>query len=227
MQQQNLKILVLAKQVPDTRNVGKDAMTPEGTVNRAALPAIFNPEDLNALEAALRLKDRVAGSTVHILTMGPQRAADIIRDAMFRGADGGYLLSGREFAGSDTLATSYALSCALKKIAPDVIFAGRQAIDGDTAQVGPQVAEKLGLPQVTYAEEILEVREGALVIKRRLEHGTEVVECPIPAVVTVNASAAECRPRNAKRGLMNNPAPPAAALPAAAPSPPAPLPAAS
>ena len=141
MQQQNLKILVLAKQVPDTRNVGKDAMTPEGTVNRAALPAIFNPEDLNALEAALRLKDRVAGSTVHILTMGPQRAADIIRDAMFRGADGGYLLSGREFAGSDTLATSYALSCALKKIAPDVIFAGRQAIDGDTAQVGPQAAE--------------------------------------------------------------------------------------
>ena len=199
MQQQNLKILVLAKQVPDTRNVGKDAMTPEGTVNRAALPAIFNPEDLNALEAALRLKDRVAGSTVHILTMGPQRAADIIRDAMFRGADGGYLLSGREFAVADTLATSYALSCALKKIAPDVIFAGRQAIDGDTAQVGPQVAEKLGLPQVTYAEEILEVREGALVIKRRLEHGTEVVECPIPAVVTVNASAAECRPRNAKR----------------------------
>ena len=131
--------------------------------------------------------------------MGPQRAADVIRDAMFRGADGGYLLSGREFAGSDTLATSYALSCAMKKIAPDVIFAGRQAIDGDTAQVGPQVAEKLGLPQVTYAEEILEVKEGALVIKRRLEHGTEVVECPIPSVVTVNASAAECRPRNARR----------------------------
>lgn len=199
MQQQNLKILVLAKQVPDTRNVGKDAMTPEGTVNRAALPAIFNPEDLNALEAALRLKDRVAGSTVHILTMGPQRAADIIRDAMFRGADGGYLLSDRKFAGSDTLATSYALSCALRKIMPDVIVAGRQAIDGDTAQVGPQVAEKLGLPQVTYAEEIVEIRESSLVIKRRLEHGTEVVECPLPAVITVNASAAECRPRNAKR----------------------------
>ena len=194
-----LKIVVLAKQVPDTRNVGKDAMTPEGTVNRAALPAIFNPEDLNALEAALRLKDAVEGSTVHILTMGPQRAADIIRDAMFRGADGGYLLSDRKFAGSDTLATSYALSCALRKIMPDVIVAGRQAIDGDTAQVGPQVAEKLGLPQVTYAEEIVEIRESSLVIKRRLEHGTEVVECPIPAVVTVNASAAECRPRNAKR----------------------------
>ena len=194
-----LKIVVWAKQVPDTRNVGKDAMTPEGTVNRAALPAIFNPEDLNALEAALRLKDAVEGSTVHILTMGPQRAADIIRDAMFRGADGGYLLSDRKFAGSDTLATSYALSCALRKIMPDVIVAGRQAIDGDTAQVGPQVAEKLGLPQVTYAEEIVEIRESSLVIKRRLEHGTEVVECPLPAVITVNASAAECRPRNAKR----------------------------
>ena len=194
-----LKIVVLVKQVPDTRNVGKDAMTPEGTVNRAALPAIFNPEDLNALEAALRLKDAVEGSTVHILTMGPQRAADIIRDAMFRGADGGYLLSDRKFAGSDTLATSYALSCALRKIMPDVIVAGRQAIDGDTAQVGPQVAEKLGLPQVTYAEEIVEIRESSLVIKRRLEHGTEVVECPLPAVITVNASAAECRPRNAKR----------------------------
>ncbi|WP_302430815.1 electron transfer flavoprotein subunit beta/FixA family protein [Alistipes dispar] len=194
-----LKIVVLAKQVPDTRNVGKDAMTPEGTVNRAALPAIFNPEDLNALEAALRLKDAVERSTVHILTMGPQRAADIIRDAMFRGADGGYLLSDRKFAGSDTLATSYALSCALRRIAPDLIVAGRQAIDGDTAQVGPQVAEKLGLPQVTYAEEVLEIREGSLVVKRRLEHGVETVECPLPAVVTVNASAAECRPRNAKR----------------------------
>ena len=194
-----LKIVVLAKQVPDTRNVGKDAMTPEGTVNRAALPAIFNPEDLNALEAALFLKDETEGSTVHILTMGPPRAADIIRDAIFRGADGGYLLTDRKFAGSDTLATSYALSCALRKIQPDVIVAGRQAIDGDTAQVGPQVAEKLGLPQVTYAEEILEIKDKSLVIKRRLEHGTEVVECPIPAVVTVNASAAECRPRNAKR----------------------------
>ena len=195
-----LKIVVLAKQVPDTRNVGKDAMTPEGTVNRAALPAIFNPEDLNALEMALALKDRTDASTVHILTMGPQRAADIIRDAMFRGADGGYLLSGREFAGSDTLATSYALSCALKKIRPDIIFAGRQAIDGDTAQVGPQVAEKLGLPQVTYAEEILDIKDSTLVIRRRLNCGTETVECPVPAVITVNASAAECRPNRKPHG---------------------------
>ena len=192
-----LKIVVLAKQVPDTRNVGKDAMTPEGTVNRAALPAIFNPEDLNALELALRLKQERAGSTVHILTMGPLRAADIIRDAMFRGADGGYLLTDRKFAGSDTLATSYALSCALRKIGADVIVAGRQAIDGDTAQVGPQVAEKLGLAQVTYAEEVLQLKESAIIIRRRLEHGVEVVEAPIPLVITVNASAADIRPQNA------------------------------
>ena len=193
-----LKIVVLAKQVPDTRNVGKDAMTPEGPVNRAALPAIFNPEDLNALELALRLKEECVGSTVHILTMGPFRAADIIRDAMFRGADGGYLLTDRKFAGSDTLATSYALSCALKKIGADVIIAGRQAIDGDTAQVGPQVAEKLGLPQVTYAECIEQVKESSMVIRRRLERGVESVECPIPAVITVNSSAPEVRPQNAR-----------------------------
>ena len=193
-----LKIVVLAKQVPDTRKVGKDAMTPEGTVNRAALPAIINPEDLNALELALRLKEECVGSTVHILTMGPFRAADIIRDAMFRGADGGYLLTDRKFAGSDTLATSYALSCALKKIGADVIIAGRQAIDGDTAQVGPQVAEKLGLPQVTYAECIEQVKESSMVIRRRLERGVESVECPIPAVITVNSSAPEVRPQNAR-----------------------------
>ena len=193
-----LKIVVLAKQVPDTRNVGKDAMTAEGTVNRAALPAIFNPEDLNALELALRLKEECAGSTVYILTMGPQRAADIIRDAMFRGADGGYLLSDRKFAGSDTLATSYALSCALRQIGADVIIAGRQAIDGDTAQVGPQVAEKMGLPQVTYAEEIVQVKESSLVVRRRLDCGVETVECPIPVVLTVNSSAPEIRPQNAR-----------------------------
>lgn len=194
-----MKIVVLAKQVPDTRQVGKDAMTAEGTVNRAALPAIFNPEDLNALELALQIKDRVEGTTVHLLTMGPQRAAEIIREAMYRGADGGYLLSGREFAGSDTLATSYALSCALKKLQPDLIVAGRQAIDGDTAQVGPQVAEKLALPQVTYAEEVVAVSERQLTLRRRIAEGVEVVACPLPAVVTVNGSAAACRPRNAKR----------------------------
>ena len=193
-----LKIVVLAKQVPDTRNVGKDAITPEGTVNRAALPAIFNPEDLNALELALRLKEQRDGSKVYILSMGPQRAADIIREAMFRGADGGYLLSDRKFAGSDTLATSYALSCALRKIGADIIFAGRQAIDGDTAQVGPQVAQTLGLPQVTYTEEILQVEDSSIVVRRRLERGVEVVETPLPAVLTVNYSAPAVRPQNAR-----------------------------
>ena len=193
-----LKIVVLAKQVPDTRNVGKDAITPEGTVNRAALPAIFNPEDLNALELALRLKEQREGSKVYILSMGPQRAADIIREAMFRGADGGYLLSDRKFAGSDTLATSYALSCALRKIGADIIFAGRQAIDGDTAQVGPQVAQTLGLPQVTYAEEILQVEDSSIVVRRSLERGVEVVETPLPAVLTVNYSAPAVRPQNAR-----------------------------
>lgn len=194
-----LNIVVLAKQVPDTRQVGKDAMTAEGTVNRAALPAIFNPEDLNALEMALSIKERVARSQVYLLTMGPARAADIIREAMYRGADGGYLLSGREFAGSDTLATSYALACALKKINPDMVIAGRQAIDGDTAQVGPQVAEKLQLPQVTYAEEVVEIDTKRIVVRRRIESGVETVEAPLPLVLTVNGSAAPCRPRNAKR----------------------------
>ncbi|MBR4402177.1 MAG: electron transfer flavoprotein subunit beta/FixA family protein [Flavobacteriales bacterium] len=195
----SLKIVVLAKQVPDTRNVGKDAMKADGTINRAALPAIFNPEDLNALEQALRLKDAHPGSTVTILTMGPSRAADIIREGLFRGADGGYLLTDRAFAGADTLATSYALATAIKKIKDfDLIIGGRQAIDGDTAQVGPQVAEKLGLTQVTYAEEILKVEDGKITVKRRIDGGVEVVEAPMPIVITVNGSAATCRPRNAK-----------------------------
>ncbi len=194
-----LKIIVLAKQVPYTRNVGKDAMKADGTVNRAALPAIFNPEDLNALEQALRLKDRYPGTTVTLLSMGPGRAADVIREGLYRGADQGFLLTDRAFAGSDTLATSYALACAIRKIREyDLIIAGRQAIDGDTAQVGPQVAEKLGLPQVTYAEAILEVKKQSFVVKRRLERGVETVECPLPGVVTVNSSAAPCRPRNTK-----------------------------
>ena len=194
-----LKIVVLAKQVPDTRNVGKDAMTAEGTVNRAALPAIFNPEDLNALEQALRLKEQHPGSTVGILTMGPPRAGEIIRQGLYRGADTGWLLTDRLFAGADTLATSYALATAIKKIGDvDMVIGGRQAIDGDTAQVGPQVAQKLGLNQVTYAEEILSVENGKATIKRVIDGGVETVEAPLPVVVTVNGSAAPCRPQNAK-----------------------------
>ncbi len=194
-----LKIVVLAKQVPDTRNVGKDAMTAEGTVNRAALPAIFNPEDLNALEQALRLKEQHPGSTVGLLTMGPPRAAEVIREGLYRGADTGWLLTDRLFAGADTLATSYALATAIEKIGDvDIVIGGRQAIDGDTAQVGPQVAQKLGLNQVTYAEEIQKIENGKATIRRLIDGGVEVVEAPLPLVVTVNGSAAECRPANAK-----------------------------
>ncbi len=194
-----LKIIVLAKQVPDTRNVGKDAMKADGTVNRAALPAIFNPEDLNALEQALQLKDKYPGTTVTLLTMGPGRAAEILREGLYRGADSGYLLTDRAFAGADTLATSYALACAIRKIKDyDLIIAGRQAIDGDTAQVGPQVAQKLDLPQVTYAETILDIKKDSIIVKRRLENGVETLETPKPCVITVNASADDCRPRNAK-----------------------------
>jgi len=196
----SLNIIVLAKQVPDTRNVGKDAMKADGTINRAALPAIFNPEDLNALEQALRLKDANPGSTITVLTMGLPKAAEVIREAMYRGADGGIVLTDRALGGADTLATSYSLSQAVKKIGNyDIILGGRQAIDGDTAQVGPQIAEKLGIPQVTYAEEITDLSDGKVTVKRRLEHGVETVVAPLPCVVTVNGSAAECRPRNAKR----------------------------
>lgn len=194
-----LKIVVLAKQVPDTRNVGKDAMTEQGMVNRAALPAIFNPEDLNALEQALRIKEQNPGSTVGVLTMGPPRAAEIIRQGLFRGADTGWLLTDRLFAGADTLATSYALATAIKKIGHvDLVIGGRQAIDGDTAQVGPQVAQKLGLNQVTYAEEILKIENGKATIRRLIDGGVETVEAPLPVVVTVNGSAAPCRPCHAK-----------------------------
>lgn len=196
----SLNIIVLAKQVPDTRNVGKDAMKEDGTINRAALPAIFNPEDLNALEQALRLKDANPGSTITLLTMGLPRASEIIREAIYRGADTGIVLTDRALGGADTLATSYSLAQAVKKFGNyDIILGGRQAIDGDTAQVGPQIAEKLGLPQVTYAEEILELKDGHVIVKRRLESGVETVKAPLPCVVTVNGSAADCRPRNARR----------------------------
>ena len=155
---------------------------------------------MNALEQALRLKDENPGSTVIVVTMGPGRAAEVIREAMYRGADGGYLLTDRAFAGADTLATSYALSTAIKHVAPDVdlIIGGRQAIDGDTAQVGPQVAEKLGLNQITYTEEILSCKDGRITVKRHIDGGVETVESALPLVLTVNGSAAPCRPRNAK-----------------------------
>lgn len=196
----SFKIVVLAKQVPDTRNVGKDAMKADGTVNRAALPAIFNPEDLNALEMALHIKDNLKDAIITIITMGPSRAAEVVRESMYRGADEGFVVSDRKVAGSDTLATSYTISQAIKKLGRvDLVIAGRQAIDGDTAQVGPQTAEKLGIPQITYAEEVVSVNNKKIQIKRRLERGIEIVESTYPCLITVHSSAKECRSRNAKR----------------------------
>ncbi|MBP3228061.1 MAG: electron transfer flavoprotein subunit beta/FixA family protein [Bacteroidaceae bacterium] len=195
----SLKIVVLAKQVPDTRNVGPDAMTPEGTVNRAALPAIFNPEDMNALEQALLLKDADPDANVQIVTMGPPRATEIIREGLYRGTDGGVLLTDRAFAGADTLATSYALATAIRKMGlPDIVIGGRQAIDGDTAQVGPQVAQKLGYNQVTYVTSIDKVEDGKITVTRHIDGGVERVEAPLPILLTVNGDAAPCRPQNAK-----------------------------
>lgn len=196
----SFRILVLAKQVPDTRNVGKDAMKADGTVNRGALPAIFNPEDLNALEMALKAKDSIKEAELIVLSMGPARAAGVIREALYRGADKGFLITDRKFAGSDTLATSYVLSLAIKQLEPyHLVFAGRQAIDGDTAQVGPQVAEKLNIPQITYAETIKKVTKKSIDIQRRLERGVETVRSSLPVAITVHSSAPECRPREAKK----------------------------
>lgn len=195
-----LKIIVLAKQVPDTRNVGSDAMKPDGTVNRGKLPTIFNPDDLHALELALNIKDRNPGTEVTILTMGPKRAADIIREGYYRGADKGIMISDKRFGGADTLATSYTLVKGIQKLAPfDLILGGRQAIDGDTAQVGPQCADKLNIPQVTYVEEIESIADNEIIAKRRLDKGVEIVSSPFPCLMTVHESSPVCRSREAKR----------------------------
>ena len=206
MSNKYFQIVVLAKQVPDTHNVGKDAMKEDGTINRAALPAIFNPDDLKALEMALACKDAlkdIMPVKVTIITMGPPRAAEIVRESMFRGADNGIVISDKRFAGSDTLATSYALSAAVKKLGHvNLVFSGRQAIDGDTAQVGPQVAEKLELAQITYAEELVAMTENEITIKRRLDRGVETVKTSFPVLITVHGNANDCRPRHAKRVIM-------------------------
>ena len=195
----SFNIVVLAKQVPDTRNVGKDAMTPQGTVNRAALPAIFNPEDLNALELALRIKDAHPGTKIQIVTMGLPKAAEVIREGLFRGTDGGVLVTDRALAGADTLATSYVLAQTIRKMGHvDLVIGGRQAIDGDTAQVGPQVAQKLDIDQVTYVEQVEELDEKSVTVTRRIDGGVERVKAPLPVLLTVTGSSASCRPRNAK-----------------------------
>ena len=191
-------ILVFVKQVPDTQNITGDAMTPEGTVNRAALPAIFNPEDLNALELALQLKDRY-GAKVTVATMGMPAAAETLRQALYRGADHAILVTDRALAGADTLATSYALSKVAEKLGrPDLVLCGRQAIDGDTAQVGPQIAEKLGIPQICYVEEVQELSAKSIRCRRAIEGGYEILESPLPALLTVIDANAP-RPMNAKR----------------------------
>jgi electron transfer flavoprotein beta subunit len=195
--------VVLVKQVPDTASITGKAMKDDGAVNRAALPAIFNPEDLNALEMALQVKDQYGGR-VTVLTMGPPRAAEVLREALYRGADQVILLTDRNTAGSDTLATSYALKCAVERIvkdlgAYDLVFCGRQAIDGDTAQVGPQVAEKLDLPQITYAESIESLQDGEIVVRRALPLGVETVKCSLPCLLTVVGSANRPRPPSARR----------------------------
>ena len=192
------QIIVFVKQVPDTKNITGEAMKPDGTVNRAALPAIFNPEDLNALELALQLKERF-GHKVVVATMGPPNAANVLRESLYRGADETILLTDRAFAGADTLATSYALKCCADKIKNyDLILCGRQAIDGDTAQVGPQLAEKLGIPQICYVQEVVALGDGKVKARRAIEGGNELLESTLPALMTVIDSN-EPRPSAARR----------------------------
>lgn len=191
--------VVCVKQVPDTAHVTSEAMTPDGTVNRAALPAIFNPEDLHALETALAVRDQYGG-TVTVLTMGPPKAADVLRESLFRGADRVILLTDRRAAASDTLATSYIISQAVRTVGKfDLVFCGRQAIDGDTAQVGPQTAEKLGLPQITYLQHIESLDNGVGRFRRNVGNGWEVVEARLPVLVTVLDTANTPRPQSVKR----------------------------
>lgn len=202
-----MRIVVLAKQVPDTRHVTGQVMREDGTLNRAALPAIFNPDDLRALEQALRLKDRWGGR-VTVVTMGPPAAVGLLQESLYRGADEVILLSDGRFAGADTLATSYVLSSAVRRLGEvDLVLCGHQAIDGDTGQVGPQVAHMLGLPQLTYVGAVLEVSgktgdekrgDWKITVQRRVDSGYETARCPLPALLTITDEADEPRPPSAK-----------------------------
>ena len=197
-----MEIVVLVKQVPDTANVGADAMKEDGTVNRAALKTVFNPDDLHALELALEMKDKY-GATVTVITMGPPKAIEVLKDCLYRGADKAFLLSDPKFAGSDTLATSLVLKSAIEAKVKnyDIIMAGRQAIDGDTAQVGPQIAEKLNIPQLTFVTEIESIKNGSIKLSRLSDEGTELVECKTPVLLTVEGGANTPRPPRVKRML--------------------------
>jgi electron transfer flavoprotein beta subunit len=195
------RMVVLVKQVPDTRHLSGEVMKADGTVNRSALPAIFNPEDLNALEMALQVREE-RGGHITVITMGPPSAAEVLRESLYRGADQVVLLTDRRFAGADTLATSYALTCAVRTLGDfDMVLCGRQAIDGDTAQVGPQTAEKLGIPQVTYAESIDSLEGDEIVVMRALDRGRELVKCQLPCLLTVVASANRPRPPSARKRI--------------------------
>ena len=194
-----LRMIVTVKQVPDTHNVTGEAMKEDGTVNRAALPTIFNPEDLNALEEALKIKERTGGH-VTCISMGPPNAVEVLKECLYRGADDAVLISDRRFAGADTLATSYALKCAIEQAGEyDLILCGRQAIDGDTAQVGPQIAEKLDINQLTCISAVTEIDEKSITAKRSVEDGYEIVKSGFPVLLTVTASANEPRSANAKK----------------------------
>lgn len=191
--------IVLAKQVPDTTDITPKAMKEDGTLNRSALPAVFNRDDLHALEMALLVKEQYGG-TVTIITMGPAAASEILREALCRGADRAILLTDRRFAAADTLATSYTLSAAIRKVKTfDLIFCGREASDGNTAQVGPQVAEKMGIPQITYVEEICTLEDGTIEAKRLVDDGYERVRAVLPLLLTVMPDSNEPRPPSAKR----------------------------
>lgn len=191
--------IVLVKQVPDTANITTDAMKEDGTVNRSALPAIFNPEDLHALETALEVKQKYGG-TVTVISMGPPKAAEVLRDCLYRGADRAILVTDRRAAASDTLATSYILSQAVKTVGKyDFVFCGRQAIDGDTAQTGPQCAEKLAIPQITYLEEIVKLEGKTATIRRNIGNGWELVQVQLPILATVIETANSPRPWAAKK----------------------------
>ena len=194
--------VVLIKQVPDTKRIAGEAMNEDGTVNRSALPAIFNPEDLNALESALQIKEKFGGH-ITVITMGLPAASRILRDSLFRGADDAILITDQRCAASDTLATSYILSCAVKKIDYDIVLCGRQAIDGDTAQVGPQLAEKLGIPQITYVEELIELSGGTITARRNIGAGWQQVRTKLPVLLTVTSEANEPRVAAAKKIMKN------------------------
>jgi electron transfer flavoprotein beta subunit len=173
-------------------------MNEDGTVNRSALPAIFNPEDLNALELALEIKQRYGGR-ITVMTMGLPAAGAILREALYRGADEAVLITDIRCAASDTLATSYILSCAVRKVDWDIVLCGRQAIDGDTAQVGPQLAEKLGVPQITYVEELVQLDGKAITARRNIGNGWQMVRGKLPVLLTVTGEANEPRVAAAKK----------------------------